>query len=270
MLTAPVTGTDGVIYIASTAEGGLHSSLLAIEATGKVRWVSRMQGSRVAGIALGPDGALYVSIGSDKRTQSALHAFDNRGSKEWSLPLPRGMVTSPSLASDGTLYVGDAHVVQSSNSGAESREGGLTAVDKRGRKKWRLPIGAIAAAPTIDDKETVYVPTAQADGTHSILHAVSSDGRQRWSVRFADQLSSAAIDSVGRLYIQQVRMGVKRPASNVSRLLSISSSDGTKVWELDLPEATSFPVWDTSPAIGADGVLFVPGGDYRLYAIGSS
>jgi outer membrane protein assembly factor BamB len=203
------------------------------------------------------DGTIYV--GSN---DGHLYAVNPDGSPKWQAP-DVGSVgavnSSPAIADDGTIYVG-------------SDDGHLYAVDPDdGSLIWQFPsagsIGAVRSSPAIGSDGTIYV-----GATNGNVYAINPDGSPRglnWPYAVGSPvISSPAIDLTGgpndgTIYIGAGDQGIP----DDGRLIAINP-DGTQKWVfLAEAGAGSDDDMDSSPAVGADGTIYIGSDDDNLYAV---
>ena len=110
--TAPVVGSDGALYAATT--GG---DLLAINDDGSLRWRVPLGFAPLGAPAIGPDGAIYVT--DAERGLSAVSAL---GARLWRLRSEGRRITSgPVVGADGTIYFSRVDRVQAVNPDGSER-----------------------------------------------------------------------------------------------------------------------------------------------------
>ncbi|NNF37663.1 MAG: PQQ-binding-like beta-propeller repeat protein [Gemmatimonadetes bacterium] len=200
--------------------------------------------------AVGLDGTIYVSTGILLRTNfGRVHAVNPDGTEKWTadldqnVPPPDGTVraenngSSPAIGPDGTVYVVDhRNVIYAFEPMTGARE--WTNNDYESALSWAVG----QKTPAIAADGTLYVC---AD--HSLIALDPVDGSELWNrdIRGGNVCAtSAVIDGDGVIYI----------VSN--DWLHAFEPDGSPHWaqpfELALIQEKSY----SSPAIGADGVLY--------------
>ena len=195
-LTSPVIGSDGTIYVGSSA-----GKLYAINSdNGNVKWTYDSSGRSFRfPPAIGSDGTIYA--GSENRM---LYAINPDGTMKWAYDTG-GAVSSPSIAGDGSLYV----VSQDSYCGLyvgapTSLSSDIRAVCKINPDGTlnRVMAGGTGAAET-------SIPSIASDGSsyvgsaNNILLAINPDGTRKWIYmgEGGNGNSSSAIGSDGTVYI---------------------------------------------------------------------
>lgn len=246
ILTAPVIGSDGTIYIAVTA------ALLAVNPDGSLRW--KYEAPRACELcdppefqdvipAIAPDGTVYVLVRKPygQETLGGLFALNPNGTLRWQIPaFPEGNPLGISVADDGTIYTYDGFYHY--------------ALTSTGALKWAIPVsvsggsflycGLFLTFPTIGAEGTVYVEL-ERDQQCSLAALNPIDGTIKWrfpglTVRGA--VTTIPVDSRGVVYV------------NSGATLFALNPDGSIRWRYD----GSVPF--ASPQIGADGTIYVQTG----------
>ena len=226
----PALGPDYTIYFI----GNNNSGLYAVDTNGNLKaHIGSVGGSNptIAG-----DGTVYVIRGA------TLYAYD---------PTLTNTVTAVFTASaniscdivlgaDGTFYFGTS----SASDGSK-----LQAVNSDGTVKWQyaLPVGSGVDRISLSTDGTIYFYSG------SKLYALTPAGTKKWAFPTAMGFGYAAIGKDGTVYI-----------NNGGTLYALypesANPNGTKKWEFGTGE-------EFSPVIGADGTIYVAGGNYVLYAL---
>jgi outer membrane protein assembly factor BamB len=194
---------------------------------GTLLWSFDTGSTIVSSPALANDGTLYVG------NYSGLCAITNDGlsaSNKWTITLARSMA-SPAIGTDGTVYVA-------------ADNGNLYSISPNGSINWAYPTSGGSGAPAIGYNGTLYL-----EGSN-YLYAVVPSGALAWK---------SAIDAQGRYGSPVVAPDGTIYICSSSGTLYAFDTDGTQKWSKPL-EAR-----DPSPALGADGTIYVGGGG--LYAI---
>ena len=165
----------------------------------------------------------------------------------WSYDAGTPIPASPAVAKDGTVYIGG--------------QGGLMAVTNNassGSNKWTFyPGESLQGAPTVGSDGTIYF-----GGGNANFYAVNPDGSQRWVLPLQPEYTNQVV------YRSTPAVGLDNTLYFVAsgRLYAVSSN-GSNKWEhtIDTASTPNFPL---SPAIGADGTIYV-GSFYQgsFYAI---
>jgi outer membrane protein assembly factor BamB len=161
--------------------------------------------------------------------QGKIYALDSSGGKKWekSYSRPQG----PTLAEDGTIYL--------------LSDVSLAALDASGNEQWTYSTG--------DD--VIFGITLGEDGTlyqgswDKYFYAVNSDGSLKWKYLTDGCVSyPATIDDEGFIYL-----GGGDAHCGEDKYLYSFTSDGTLRWRYDTGALRV-----GSPAVGPDGLLYVP------------
>ncbi len=291
---APTIGPDGAVFVGST-DGWFH----AFNADGRRRWPAKyLEGAQdTSAAALAPDGTLYVSSGpaTAARNDAKLHAFDSvTGTKKWDIVVGTGTNANNAvaLAADGTIYV-------------HSDEGRLFAYTDNGSAaapKWSAAVpGTSYASAVIGSDGTIYL--GADEGTrpqgHRFFALNPADGSVKWTFNADNAIyTAAAIDDAGNLYFGTLTSGrlysltaagQQRWVYTGARLGTSSSPalspDGSTVYFAGydgllhaVNTATGSARWTfrlgaevraSSPAVDANGTVYVGAYDGLLYAVGA-
>ena len=177
--------------------------------------------------ALADDGTVFVG------NYTGLCAITNNGvnaSNKWTISQARS-TASPALGEDGTVFVAAAN-------------GNLYSISPNGSINWRYPASGGTGSPAIGYNGTIYL-----EGSN-YLYAVAPSGALVWKsvVGDHDSYSSPVVAPDGTIYV-----------CSSSGTLYAFDTDGSQKW------SKSLEARDRSPALGADGTIYVGGGG--LYAI---
>ena len=241
--SSPAVGRDGTVYLGSS-----DGRLVALTPSGAVKWIWD-GGIRACGIesspALAANGDVYV-----QHNCIGVVAVTANGIEKWRRGGPGDVWNGPSVGPNGTLYVADSP--------------GFYALNLDGTVRWNiteLTNFMYNAAPAISaDGRTIF-----RGDNNGYFFAFDSAGTIKW--RYYTGLtgtitSAPAIAANGIVYFTQ---GSIFDAPNQGYVYAVRESDGTFLWR------TSIGSSDASPAIGADGTLYVAGtvsnNGSRLYAI---
>ena len=132
-----------------------------------------------------------------------------------------------------------------------------------GTLKWTYAAdGAILNSAAIAEDGTIYFGSYA--GT---FYALTSAGALLWSVvkQGSYIISSPAIGSDGTIYYGAADRSTKVGQDNTGSLYALNP-DGSLKWRCILVS----PILTSSPALGADGTLYIGSFDYNLHAINSS
>ncbi|UCC82910.1 MAG: PQQ-binding-like beta-propeller repeat protein [Gemmatimonadota bacterium] len=264
--------TDGRVHkpAAVSADGsavfviGLRTLYALDAAAGDLIWdlyfgrrKGKNRGPILYGVALG-NGLLYLGTGDGD-----VHAVDpNDGSVVYSASVGSGhnAYSAPTIGPDGTVYMTSA--------GPNYPDGFIHAfTPDLSNERWRVgPLHFTEAAPIHDGVGTLYVPSREA-----YLHALdATTGVEQWRVEIDDpdetQLNAApALGPDGTIYVPSYAAcpGGSDPSQGC---LYAADPNGNVKWTVTIGEG----VWNASPAVGADGTIYLGGLDYNVYAVSST
>jgi len=246
--SSPAIGADGTIYVGSD-----DWKLWAINPDGSHSWNFTTGAGVWSSPAIGSDGTIYVGSWDNN-----LYAINPDGSHSWNFTAGNGIQSSPAIGANGTIYVG-------------SWDSKLYAINPDGSQSWKRTGCAVNSSPAIGADGTIYV--GSNDGK---LWAINPDGSTKWRFTTGGPVEcSPAIGADGTIYVgsndgklyaitgllspwpmfgQNPRRTGRSPYScPASPLLKWSFTTGYWV--------------ESSPAIGANGTIYVGSYDNRLYAI---
>lgn len=247
--STPVISADGTIYITSyhyNFSGGYWYSLLhAINPDGTPKWTYQAGGYPARSPAIADDGTIYVGI-SVSSTQAYLYALNPDGTLKWNYPTGSYIGECPAIDLDGTIYFG-------------SHDYYLYALNPDGTLKWRTQtphLRTIDGSPAIGNDGTIYF------GAQDYLYALDLNGNVKWAYQtndgeppgtFSYYESSPAIGPDGTIYF----------VSNVGFHIHAVNPDGTPKY----PYLADIFFVNSSPAISANGIIYVGGYDNYIYAL---
>jgi outer membrane protein assembly factor BamB len=275
--SSPAVGSDGTVYV-----GAMDGKLYAVTPSGEVKWTMQAAAAPVSSPAIGPDGTIYVGsggMGSFSGSMGwALYAVTPAGQTKWNAAVGAWTGScSPAIGPDGTVYIGS---------------GGIDAVTPAGQVKWNGGVGApVFSSPAVSPQGTVFItsvrtvaaytpsgkmkrptwrpaswklddagegwcsPVIGADGTvyvaqdGGLLFALTPAGKVKWTVPTASGMCHLALDAGGTVYV----------ACWEGQLYAVTPLGKVK-WTVETGDVIC-----SSPAIGADGTLYVGS---RLCTIG--
>jgi len=276
---SPVLSSDGTIYIANKA----------LDSNGTLKWTATTEVYTIYTPAIGSDGTIYLS-----NATNYVNAINPDGTIKWSYLIGGGVYGqgyiysgSPSIGSDGTIYIasygknlnalnpdGSLQWTTSTssyvcNSGsAVSTDGTIYIISgttpyafyPNGTVKWT----SSAFMSVSSGKASYSIPVIGSDGTIYItiyggknLTALNPDGSLEWSYNMGSSFGqgSPAVASDGTIYV---------PNSVDGKIYALNP-DGTKKWDYSTGK-TKTPLYST-PAIGADGIVYFGFSDNKIYAL---
>ncbi len=202
----------------------------------------------LASPVISADGTVYV--GTTNWTNGALYAINPIDQAlDWSFTTGGGGIWgTPTIVSNGTIYLpsADDHLYA------------LNATN--GTVAWSFTTGGtIHATPAIGADGTIYIGSYDQN-----FYAISPQGKEiwyHWTGGLIDSGASMAPD--GTIYIGAT---FTSPTPNQGMLYAFYP-DGTVKWSHLIFSASYSAAIDSSPAIGADGTIYVGSEDHDLYAI---
>jgi outer membrane protein assembly factor BamB len=279
ILSGPVVGADGTIYIATE-----HSSVRAVRPDGTERWaftvsdgagtptypVLTNRGRIIFGM---PNGLIFAlrTDGTEQWRFDTRHApygtadpqpvrghpviarnysnllFGTDGSNLYELDDGeyRGVRRAADVIRAGAAVTPDGTIVWA------SYDRSLYAGRATGGDKWRVPLDALVnGTPAVGADSTTYVATDAGS-----LYAIATDGSQRWRVRLGAGRpirSSPSIASDGTIYV----------GSDDGRLYALDPATGNEKWTFATSGALT-----ASPTIGANGTIYLGSTDATLYVL---
>jgi outer membrane protein assembly factor BamB len=168
-----------------------------------------------------------------------------------------GCSSSPAASAPGAPFAAGSPWPKFRGNAAQTARGTVHA-STEGGAQWKFSTGAgIFSSPVVAADGTVYF--GSADQT---FYALNADGTPRWTIPTGEIIDSAGLlDDEGRVYF----------GSGDGILRAADAASGQIVWTMpaDSPAATgAFINWfEGNVALGADGTLYVPNDDFRVYAV---
>ena len=210
-------------------------------------WSTAVNGIVFGEPAVATDGTIYVGT-----VAGTLYAFNPDGSVRWTYTtIAGGIYSAPTVDSNGTVYIHDSYY--------------LYALNANGSLRWQtLALDSGRDSPALASDGTLYMgwQVSSAPDAYSLytFKAFNPNGTERWTFKGVDGwVTSAAIGSEGTIYVASNAAGL----IDASAYLYAISAEGQFQWRFALG-ATDV---QSSPAIGADGTIYIGAYDRRLYAI---
>jgi outer membrane protein assembly factor BamB len=242
-----------------------------------IKWRFAIEGP-LQGPVIGAAGAIYFgshesvcdSKGVCGPLGSYLYSVNPTGRLDWKYKMPvRGIRGAPVLGADGSVYIApsdDASLGRpATNSISPGSAQSLYAVRPDGTIRWKIPVG----------KADLHRVTVSGDGTIIVtdefkkLYAIDPDGTLKWSYdigsTFTDECiddSYPAIASDGTVYIGSGVPGIETAFAGDEKLNAIAA-DGRLKWRFKFGLGGG----RESPAIGADGTIYIGAWDGNFYAV---
>lgn len=273
-----VADLDGAIYV-ETRNGTLHC---LDGQTGQSKWSATGVGDVAATVAVGQGALLYGGVGSS----GVVGRRKADGEIVWTFADGGRLRTTPLIGPDGIVYVGTGNrqlwalkgetgervwgFVADADFGGSCVALGWDGVVYLGGGKKIYALDSATGAKLWDKASTSSgwgFPTIDIDGTLYLgtddnrLYALNpSDGAVLWSFQTGDWIrGAAAVASDGTVLVQ----------SRDGFLYTLEAGSGTQRWRFQTLKGTD-NYEDNSPAIGADGTVYISRGG-RLFAVfGSS
>ncbi len=258
ILSSPVIGADGTIYITSkTPDNSLH----AVNPDGIRKWRFRITPANTLSPSIGPDGTIYV--GASYCTNRRLLAVSPEGKLRWRYVHPGHQHSSPISGPDGTIYYA-----------AGSKDYGyrLRALGPDGKLKWTGQVkgrtggswwtGDAGSSPAVAPDGTIYVGGSCRIGA---VHAVAADGTLKWAYKIKNGryvVSSPAISISDKTVYVGSTEGRFVIGTQSGRFLALGFDSSLKWSFRTAGEITS------SPAIAYDGTVYFGSRDGDFYAFG--
>jgi outer membrane protein assembly factor BamB len=227
----PAIGADGTIYVIGNPNDAM---LIALNPNGTLRWSLYLGGTEVrSSPAIGPDGRIYVTNG--QTPGGYLYCVDPDGTVAWRLYLDWEANSTPCFGEDGTIYVGSANY--------------LNAVNPNGTIRWRFPTFYPVWGTIARSADRLFFGSWD-----TTFRSINLSGQQLWMV-VTPQIFENGPALTGDAVFFASRSGELRK----------HSLSGVLQWRASLSIRAS------SPAIGADGTVYVVGSNgSTLYAINSN
>ncbi len=154
-------GVDGTVY---------DKALLSLSSDGELLWSADLGMVTTAALAIGGDGTIYTTT-----YDGLVHAVTAAGDLSWEYDT--GCVNSASgvsIGADNLIYTSSC-----------TENGALVTLLPDGTESRRVPVARAYSVPTLAADGTVYVV-----GHDWSLHALDSDGEERWAVTVTERMTS--------------------------------------------------------------------------------
>ena len=200
----PITAPDGTMYVNSS------SNLVAVSASGRLRWSFKADAALYCPVALGPDGSIYL-ISTDH-----LYCINPDGSLKWE-SRGSGWFGTPAIAKDGTIYL------------RASTNHTLVSMKPDRTLNWTYSSGRHALnGPVLGPAGAIHVITAG-----NWLDTLNRDGSLMWSLQLGNYYSmqAPAVAADGTLFV----------ASGDPKVTAISPN-GDVEWKFMIPRNGSLRI----------------------------
>jgi outer membrane protein assembly factor BamB len=199
--------------------------------------------------AIGLDGTVY--IGSDNHK---VYALADNGSAtptvRWSYTTGAQVNSSPALGPDGTVYIGsyDKKLYALVDNGTTSPT-----------LKWSYTFGTpMQSSAILGPDGTVY---AGCNAVYAFMDNGTPTPTVKWRSGWAPISSNPALGPDGTLYSGSVYFDANRQEYNLYAYKDAATTSPSVKWQY----ATADSIY-SSPALGADGTVYVGSEDAKLYA----
>jgi outer membrane protein assembly factor BamB len=243
VISSPILGSDGAIYLGSVLQEGLHPSygIVATNPDGTPRWTfptGFVDTQTLSSPAIGPNGNIHVGA-QDGR----FYALKPDGTLAWSFQGQSPVRQHPAIAQSGDVYVGI--------------DGDLHAFSATGALLWTAGNGELGfpGGPSLATDGTIYI-TGGVQGSATKLYAFNPDGSTRWVYQLWNPyffpLAPPTVGPDGTVHTHAERMYAIRPDGTLKwqrELLWGASSYGSAAVDRDgnLYYAADWHVWKLDP-----------------------
>jgi len=278
--SSPAIGDDGTIYVGSNDQ-----NIYALNSDGSLKWKLQTEAEVKSSPIIGSDGTIYFTVfylvyGSVPYTYQRygkVYALNSDGSVKWSYCYQTESEIEVPLAIgiDGTIYLGGNNIYA-----LRPEDGSL---------KWKYTLQeklAISSLATAADGTIYAAGHIHAGDLYGILYAVNPNGSLKWSYQTEERFySTPAIGEDGTIYISSSTTGEysdyiissyvsfdgKVRAFHPNGSLAWMCSTGSSLYSSSVhPSSKPLPQSDhlySSPALGADGTIYIGGLNDKFYAI---
>lgn len=268
---APVISSDSTVYVMSN-DGNLY----ALNFSGTLKWTYFLEQTATTEISLDkkgylyiyangklqvikPDGSLYlskefpnfdsdISFSPDGETiyftveishsPSEYHfiAADLQGNIKWEIPGINSDWIRPAVDNNGNIYI-------------FTRSTGvyLTSLTSSGEERWRYPVNPMGdVSPSIDiDGNIICSGFADPNSNKYSLFSISPGGSLNWKylLDYNDEPGGIITDAKGNIFF----------GSTMGTYFQAFNNKGELLWKMPLNNRQ----FDSSPAIGSDGTLYI-------------
>jgi outer membrane protein assembly factor BamB len=237
---APCVSEDETIYVSSW-----DGYISAISPDGSLRWkFLTRKGEQIWGSpALAPCNNCssdVVYVGANKSLLAVGLTAAGRPVLKWAVQTKATIFASPTVDAAGVVYIGGL-------------DGIFRAVSANGTTLWEYKTNLIYASAAVSET-SVFLATMKGE-----VIALSVDtGKEQWTAKPSNEAitSSPSISPDG---------AVVYVAGQDGRLRALSTADGKQIWEYKVGFVDG-----SSPAVAADGTVYIGSLDSYLYAVNAS
>lgn len=207
------------------------------------------------GDASGTGNPVTLTMDGPRRVRA--HFLTLTGDLKWRFLTGGGgyVASSPALGRNGAVYVGSSGPKVYALDGAT------------GEKLWDFARGAVDSSPAIGENGTVYVGPSSG----RVYALDGGTGNKLWEFAAGESSadSSPAIGADGTVFVYVYPRS--DPGQDI-KLYALDGGTGRQVWEFasSRTESSSQGGWSglwCSPAVGADGTVYVGSVDGKIYAV---
>ncbi len=180
---------------------------------------------------------------------SGVNTSANPGTQKWKFATGAAVMSSPALGTDGTIYVG-------------SFDDNVYALNPAGTLKWKFATGGAAwSSPAVGADGTIYIGSEDNN-----LYALNPNGTLKWKFASGNQVdSSPAVGTDGTIYFLTLSASTVY-ALNPNGTLRPRRASRHEEWFFQEDPGSGW--WGlSSPAVGADGTIYVGSNDEYFYAL---
>lgn len=251
--SSPAVSRDGAIFFGSNDpnnySGSNENYLYALDPNGNLKWRFQTGGWIYSSVLFGTNGTIYFGSHDNQ-----FYVLNKDGTIKWTYKT-NGANSSPALGPDGTIYFG-------------SYDASLYALDPNGNLKWKYSTSAwIGCAPAIGDNGTIYM------GSGNKIYAINPGGNLKWSFNITPggYIGSLAIGADGTVFFAseesvsiEIDWGLYQYCYD--RFLNALDPNGNLKWRSGIGRYERCCSM-SSPAIGANGTIYIGSMDSKIYAI---
>ena len=239
-------------YMTFAKNGDLYApsadTLLVIDKYGTIKDKRTIEGlyGRTIVFSTGGDTIFYFTGGGDLSNPGALNAANLNGEVLWSYEFATHNLGPPLVDNSNRIYVFGTDSVAAKNFF-------IYCIKPDGTMDWRYKVDDYErySAPTIDKNGNIIFHAIRFENPESENIIVSLDyyGNENWKTVLPGDFESSFInhglvcDAEGKIYC----------GSTFGGFVYCLSNQGEIIWTLDLGEYE----YDSSPAIGSDGTLYI-------------
>jgi len=243
---SPVVGRDGTIYLASS-----DRRLYALTQLGAQKWSYQAEESIFSTPAIGSDGTVYFGD-----LAGNYYALNPDGTRKWVYRFTEGtdrrITASPAVSGAGVSYI-------------PSWNDRLCAVTAEGKSLWCAILkGMLSSSPALDPEGNIYVTGQDIDRptAFAVYKFAPGSSAQIWKFSAEIGIDRNRAVSTPAIDAQRSRLYAAATGDAKGVVFQIRLNDGTLARRLEFPRGIL-----SSPAVGADGTVYVGTLDGKLYAV---